>query len=379
VLRAGAARAPGHGQLPAQRYDDIIVSINGMKMSFNRVWVRRNALGWSQAELAERVGISRTAVSAIEGDRLSPSVATALALAEILGCSVEELFGKAGAPGPTEPEWAWRPHNQCGRYWEAEVGRRRLLYPVEAAALHAIPHDGIWEEGIFRERDSVPAETTLTLATCDPAAGVLASEYARSTGFRLLVFQRGGSQALELLHKGVIHIAALHRSTGARPRRNAETVRERLGGDFCLLRAAEWEEGLALPPENQSRVVASVARRTGCWAGREVGSGARECLEELLEGRRFVGREVSGHNSVAEAVRSGWAEAGVCVRFSAEEAGLNFLPVRQESLDFCFATSAQRDRRVQGLVRLLRSRRYRRLVSEMPGFDARNMGQLMPV
>jgi DNA-binding XRE family transcriptional regulator len=44
-------------------------------------------------ELAGRAGISRAAVSAIEGDRLSPSVTTALALAAVLDCSVEELFG----------------------------------------------------------------------------------------------------------------------------------------------------------------------------------------------------------------------------------------------------------------------------------------------
>ena len=49
-------------------------------LSANPVLARRLAKEWSQAELAERVGISRAAVSAIEGERLSPSVATALAL-----------------------------------------------------------------------------------------------------------------------------------------------------------------------------------------------------------------------------------------------------------------------------------------------------------
>jgi molybdate-binding protein len=120
-----------------------------------------------------------------------------------------------------------------------------------------------------------------------------------------------------------------------------------------------------------------VARRTECWAARETGSAARECLDELLAGRRFSGREVAGHASVAEAVRSGWAGAGVCVRFSAEEAGLNFLPIRTESLDFCFPASLQHDPRIQGLIRLLRSRGYRRLVSELPGYDARQTGEMI--
>jgi DNA-binding XRE family transcriptional regulator len=55
--------------------------------------------------LAERVGISRAAVSAIEGERLSPSVATALALAEVFECSVEELFGHARTAELSGPQW----------------------------------------------------------------------------------------------------------------------------------------------------------------------------------------------------------------------------------------------------------------------------------
>jgi molybdate-binding protein/DNA-binding XRE family transcriptional regulator len=351
--------------------------MNDRILSSNPVLARRLAREWSQAELAACAGISRAAVSAIESERLSPSVATALALAAVFECSVEELFGRAGIPKPRGLEWAWKPRGGSGRYWEAEVERHRLLYPVEAVSLNAVPHDGIWENGVCREREPGSAETTLTLASCDPAAGLLAAEYARATGFRLLVFPRGGGAALELLRQRLIHVAALHRSTGKSPDRNAATVRERLGQNFQLLRAAEWEEGLALPPDNSSRFVAPVARRTKCWAARELGSGARECLDELLGGRRFAGREVGGHAAVAEAVRSGWAGAGVCVRFSAEEAGLNFLPVRTESLDFCFSTQLQHDPRIQALIRLLRSRGYRRLVSELPGYNARDTGEML--
>jgi len=346
-----------------------------MIISSNQVRTRRLAIKWSQADLAERVGISRAAVSAIEGQRLSPSVATALNLAKEFACSVEELFGQGRTTKPSEPQWAWAPRTKSGRYWEAEVGQRRLLYPVEGGPLNPVPHDGTWEDGIFRERTSLSPDMTLTVATCDPAAGLLAAEYARS-GFRLLVFPRNGGNALELLQQGLVHVAALHRSTAEHPERNAETVRERLGEDFLLLRAAEWEEGVALPPNNSSRVAASVARRTKCWAAREPGSAARECLDELLEGRRLVGREVGGHAPVAEAVRSGWAAAGVCVRFAAEEAGLYFLPVRTESLDFCFSSRSQREPRIQALIRLLRSRSYRRLVAELPGYDARQTGQI---
>ncbi len=59
----------------------------------NHVRAFRLERGWSQAELAQRSGISRTAVSAIEIQRLTPSVSAALALAAALECRVEDLFG----------------------------------------------------------------------------------------------------------------------------------------------------------------------------------------------------------------------------------------------------------------------------------------------
>ncbi len=58
----------------------------------NRVRELRVDRRWSQAELAERLGVSRQTVNAIETERYDPSLAVALALARLLGESVEELF-----------------------------------------------------------------------------------------------------------------------------------------------------------------------------------------------------------------------------------------------------------------------------------------------
>jgi molybdate-binding protein len=241
--------------------------------------------------------------------------------------------------------------------------------------LNPIPHDGIWQNGVLNESSSA-AGATLVMACCDPAAGLLAAEYARASGFRLLIFPRSGRVALELLRQRLVHLAGLHYSTEHAPKRNVETVREQFQSDCQLLRLAKWETGIALANGDRSYSAESVARRSLRWAARESGSAARECLDELLGKRHFTGREVNGHAAVAEAVRAGWAEAGVCVRFSATEAGLNFLPVRSETLDLCFPTAFQPDPRIQALVRLLRSRSHRRLLSELPGYDARETGEI---
>ncbi|GAC23513.1 transcriptional regulator, XRE family [Paraglaciecola mesophila KMM 241] len=47
---------------------------------------------WSQAALAEKLGVSRQAVNAIETGKHDPSLTLAFALAETFGKSIEEIF-----------------------------------------------------------------------------------------------------------------------------------------------------------------------------------------------------------------------------------------------------------------------------------------------
>ncbi len=324
-------------------------------------------------------GIPRSSVSAIEAGRLTPSVTAALAVAKALERGVEELFGGGQAPGLEGDEWAWQPGFETIRYWAAETGGRRLLYPAEPLAGGAWPHDGLCRDGVLHEHGKRDASRTLVLAGCDPAAGLLAAEYAAAAGFRLLAFSRGGGAALDLLARGVVHVAALHRSTAERPLRNLETVRERLGGGYRLLRCVDWQEGIALPAADRTRSVRSCARNIRRWAAREKGAAARECLDDLLEKPVGNQRVVTSHAAVAEMVRGGWAQAGVCVRLCAEEAGLRFLPVRTESLDLCFPAALEHDPRIQALIRLLRSHAYRRLVDDLPGYDAARCGEMTGV
>jgi molybdate-binding protein len=250
---------------------------------------------------------------------------------------------------------------------------------VEALPGSAWAHDGICRDKVLHERGDWDASQTLVLAGCDPAAGLLAAEYAAASGFRLLAFSRGGGAALELLKQGVVHVAALHRSTVEKPERNAETAREKLGGGYRLLRSADWQEGIVLPADDHTRSVTACAKQVRQWAMREPGSAARECLDGLLDKPRASKRVMLSHHAVVEAVRGGWAEAGVCVRLCAEDAGLRFLPVRNESLDLCFSSAMERDPRVQALIRLLRSRAHRRLIDELPGYDASQTGEMVSI
>lgn len=58
----------------------------------NRLREVREARGWTQADLAERVGVSRKTINTVENGVFIPSTIIALKLARALGQSVEKLF-----------------------------------------------------------------------------------------------------------------------------------------------------------------------------------------------------------------------------------------------------------------------------------------------
>jgi len=58
----------------------------------NRLKYLRSELGLTQAELAERVGVTRKTVNTVENGVFTPSATLAIKLARALEVSVEELF-----------------------------------------------------------------------------------------------------------------------------------------------------------------------------------------------------------------------------------------------------------------------------------------------
>ena len=64
---------------------------------------RRARLGWSQAVLAERLGVSRQTVISIERGRFDPSLPLAFRIAEVFAARIDEIFSPASDPAPTAP------------------------------------------------------------------------------------------------------------------------------------------------------------------------------------------------------------------------------------------------------------------------------------
>jgi putative transcriptional regulator len=62
-----------------------------VKNSLRRLRAERN---WSQADLAEKLGVSRQSVNAIETGRFDPSLPLAFKLSKLFGLPIENIFSE---------------------------------------------------------------------------------------------------------------------------------------------------------------------------------------------------------------------------------------------------------------------------------------------
>lgn len=58
----------------------------------NRLKLLRNGKGWTQADLGDRLGVSRQAVNALETEKHDPSLDLAYRIASLFDRPVEDIF-----------------------------------------------------------------------------------------------------------------------------------------------------------------------------------------------------------------------------------------------------------------------------------------------
>ena len=141
-------------------------------MEFREVLLQtRKAKGWSQEDLAEKIQISRQAVSKWETGDAMPDLPKLLALADALDISLDVLCGREGSSAdaapptvdhpPAAPE-ALRPANRSRRMWMLVCGllavcllaaglwawNRRNWVPAEHAAAHTVLPDTFTVTGV---------------------------------------------------------------------------------------------------------------------------------------------------------------------------------------------------------------------------------------
>ncbi|MFZ0888320.1 MAG: substrate-binding domain-containing protein [Candidatus Binataceae bacterium] len=363
----------------------------------NRLRRARLARGLSQIELAQRAGISRQALSAIEAGAYQPGVSVALKLAHELGQSVEQLFGEQGGLRLSADCISLGPRTvltQGARVSLARVGGRLVAVPLPVTCLSLMPAAGLTdrvqpgrrvEVSAFRSAGEI--ESTLLMVGCDPAVAILRDYLVRrQSSVDLIGIPSSSRNALEMTAGGGAHVAGVHLRDPKTGEYNFAAARETFGRKhFKVINFARWELGLATRMEG-ARVhdVGDLRRRGVRLVNREPGAGARLALDEALASHGIRPHEISGyeklvcgHLEVAAAIAEGVADAGVTIRLAANLYSLKFQPWREERYDLVVPTTEFESAPVQSLMEALNSRALAREIASLCAYDTNQMGQMV--
>jgi len=352
-------------------------------------------------------GVSRQAVSAVESGHSDPSLRVALALAQALGLSVEELFG----PGePAEPVAAISVaplRRETGRVALAPVGERFVALPLDGdvgAGLGFLPAGGLAgpaglalatkQAGLSGQeattqagpagyervavRPIAPTRPTLVVAGCDPALPLLATPLALlDPPVAFAWWPCGSAAALSLASAGLVHAAGVHaQGPGGKYGQPVPDGAEVVG-------FTAWREGIALRPGLRPAVAGldDIARRRLRIVNREPGAEARRLLDAErqrlgLDAADLPGydTQAAGHLQVASAVAAGLADAGVASEPAARAYGLGFVPLAEERFSLVIPAVHAAAREVQALLKVLSSPWLLAQLASLPGYDAATCG-----
>jgi putative molybdopterin biosynthesis protein len=368
---------------------------------------RRVKAGLQQRELAERAGVSRQTLGALEAGESVPATSIALDLARVLGCRVEDIFWLIEDESPLEAVLVGRPDQPV----PATPGLRRRvalaavddrwvahLLDSESAAAFAAPADGIVTAGGRREgarpsvrvrplRDGRSLRENLFCAGCDPALALLAGHVGeRLNGGRLHWVEAGSGSALEMLAERQVHVAGVHLYDEESGEHNVGPVRRRLGGRaMVLINLAVWEQGLVVAAGNPKKIrgVADLARKGVRLVLREGGTGAQELLHRLAAEEGVARKALDtvgvahGHLALAQMVAAGAADAGIGTRAAAVCHGLDFIPLAEARFDLVIPRERTQEVRWQRLLDVLQSGRFRRDLGSLAGYGTSRTGQVM--
>ena len=116
----------------------------------NRLRVLRAQREWSQADLAERLEVSRQSVNAIETGKFDPSLPLAFKLARLFGTTIERIFVDEERGSPSQPATAGSPRFAgVGGVWKKRKNHFRLPaterslrrgQPLSGASVYWIAH-----------------------------------------------------------------------------------------------------------------------------------------------------------------------------------------------------------------------------------------------
>lgn len=221
------------------------------------------------------------------------------------------------------------------------------------------------------------AENALLLTgSHDPVIDHLADLLQRR-GISLISTHVGSMKGLLMLGKNECHAAPTHLLSPDGSYNTGYLKRYFPGTEVVLVSVAGREQGIV-----SRDGISFTELRDYSFINRQKGSGTRVLLDYELKKAGIAPQEIRGyereattHIAVALAVKSGEADAGMCVFSAAKALGLRFTPVAQEQYEIAIRKEQIEDARIRALIETIRQPRFREILVSLGGYDTTVTGQ----
>ncbi len=209
-------------------------------------------------------------------------------------------------------------------------------------------------------------------------------ELARSRQLHLDLHYKGSLESLESLARGTCEIAGFHVPERIRPDQALRYRHWLKPESVQVIRLFDRQQGLVVARGNPKRIrrLRDLARSGVRFVNRQQGSGTRLLLDSLLAAERIAPQRVHGylteeftHGAVAAMVASGVADAAFAIEAAARQLDLDFVPLARERYFLVTRNDLVRERRYTTLLAILRGRKFKAHVAQLPGYDAARCGE----
>lgn len=359
--------------------------------------------GFAAAYLADKIGVSRQTIYAIEAGTYVPNTAVSLKLARILETTVEDIF-------QLEPEE--RAPDQIsnvivlGNLDTMAPGLPLRLCEVDGHLVAVAPEPGGWGLpssdaillspilGVKRNAnakvqilgDGWKRSPRILIAGCDPSAAILAHSL-QPLGCELVIAYENSSRSLQLLHKNFVHIAGSHLEEKINGKTDILPMTKMFSrNSIVVVSYAVWQEGLVTLPGNPKGIfgIGDLARKDVKITNREPGAGCRRLLDDLLRKHEIAGTQVKGYDRVtaghlpaARLVRSGEVDCCISTEAVARALGLDFIPLAEKPYHLFIRRKYLELAPVQTLIEILGRASFRREVEACTGYKMSTSGDIL--